>query len=117
MSSVVLVRSGRFGKPDAESVQTLGAVVVRKLYGAGRARIAALPAREFAPLLVIAAALGLPLAAWLAHAWLANFVERSLAACLALPLTLVALVAMTALAATRHALIAMNMRPTQALWE
>jgi len=90
-------------------------IVVRKLYGAGRGRIAALMAREFAPLLLVAAAVGLPLAAWLAHAWLANFTERSPAAFLALPLALVALVAMTVLAAARHALMAMNMRPTLAL--
>jgi cell division protein FtsX len=90
-------------------------IVVRKLYGASPGRIAALMAREFAPMLLAAAVVGLPLAAWLAQAWLANFAERSPAAFLALPLALLALVAMTALAAARHALIAMNMRPTLAL--
>jgi len=90
-------------------------IVVRKLYGAGRARIAGLVAREFAPLLAVAAVAGLPLAGWLAHAWIANFTERSATAFWALPLALVALAAMTALAAARHAVIAMNMRPSQAL--
>ncbi len=90
-------------------------IVVRKLYGAGRARIAGLVAREFAPLLAIATVVGLPLAGWLAHAWIENFTERSTAAFWALPIALAALVAMTALAAARHALIAMNMRPTLAL--
>jgi len=90
-------------------------IVVRKLYGAGRARIAALVAREFAPLLAVATVVGLPLAGWLAHAWIENFTERSAAAFWALPIAFVALVAMTALASARHAVIAMNMRPTQAL--
>ena len=90
-------------------------IVVRKLYGASSARIAAQLAREFAPLLAVAACVGLPLAAWLSHAWLANFIERSPAVFLALPLALLALVGMTALAAARHVLIAMNMRPTLAL--
>ena len=90
-------------------------IVVRKLYGAGRARIAGLVAREFAPLLAVATVVGLPLAGWLAHAWIENFTERSSAAFLALPVAVVALAAMTALAAARHAFIAMNMRPTQAL--
>ncbi len=90
-------------------------IVVRKLYGAGRARIARLLAGEFVPLLGVAAVVGLPLAAWLASAYLASFTERSQRVLLTLPLALVALVAMTALAALRHGLIAMNMRPTAAL--
>ena len=90
-------------------------IVVRKLYGAGRARIAGLMAREFAPLLGAAAVIGLPLAGWFAHAWLENFTERSPTALWVLPISLLALVAMTSLAALRHVLIAMNMRPMQAL--
>jgi putative ABC transport system permease protein len=90
-------------------------IVIRKLYGAGRARIARLMLREFVPLLGAAAVVGLPLAAWLAQAWLANFTERSSTAFMALPIALIALVAMTTLAALRHGLIAMNMRPTATL--
>lgn len=90
-------------------------IVVRKLYGAGRARIARLLAGEFVPLLGAAAVVGLPVAAWLASAYLQSFTERSHLVLLTLPLALVALVAMTALAALRHGLIAMNMRPTVAL--
>jgi len=90
-------------------------IVVRKLYGAGAARIAGLLAREFAPLLGVAALVGLPLAGWLAQAWLANFAERSTTAFWALPLALLALAVLTALAALRHALIALRMRPTAAL--
>jgi hypothetical protein len=90
-------------------------IVVRKLYGAGRARIAGLLAREFAPLLAGAAVLGLPLAGWLAHAWLQNFTERSLDVLWVLPAALLALLATTTLAALRHARLAMAMRPAQAL--
>ena len=90
-------------------------IVIRKLYGASRARIARLMAREFVPLLAVAAVVGLPIAGWLAYAWIETFTERSSTAMLALPAALVAVVAMTALAALRHAAIAMRMRPTQAL--
>ncbi len=90
-------------------------IVVRKLYGAGRARIARLLAGEFVPLLAVAAVAGLPLAAWLSSGYLETFTERSNLTLLTLPLALAALVAMTALAALRHGLIAMNMRPTVAL--
>ena len=90
-------------------------IVVRKLYGAGRSRIARLLAGEFVPLLGVAAVVGLPVAAWLASGYLESFTERSHLVLLTLPLALVALVAMTALAALRHGLIAMNMRPTEAL--
>ena len=90
-------------------------IVIRKLHGAGRGRIARLMAREFAPLLAGAAVVGLPLAAWLGHAWLENFTERSPGILWVLPAALLALVAMTTLAALRHGLIAIHMRPTLAL--
>jgi putative ABC transport system permease protein len=90
-------------------------IVVRKLHGAGRARIARLMAREFAPLLAAAALVGLPLAAWLGQAWIENFTERSTGILWVLPAALLALVAMTTLAALRHGLVAMNMRPVVAL--
>jgi putative ABC transport system permease protein len=92
-------------------------IVVRKLYGAGPARIAGLVAREFAPLLGAAALAALPLGGWLAQSWLAHFTERSATAFWALPLVLAALVAMTALSALRHAIAAMNMRPSLVLRE
>jgi len=92
-------------------------IVVRKLYGAGSARIAGLVAREFAPLLGAAALAGLPLGGWLALSWLGNFTERSPTALWALPLVLAGLVAMTALSALRHAIAAMHMRPSHVLRE
>ena len=90
-------------------------IVVRKLHGASRGRIARLVAREFVPLLAGAAVVGLPLAAWLGQAWLQNFTERSPTVLWVLPAALLALVAMTALAALRHVRIAMAMRPATAL--
>jgi len=92
-------------------------IVVRKLYGAGPARIAGLMAREFMPLLGAAALVGLPLGGWLAQGWLANFTERSPTVFWALPLVLAGLVAMTALSALRHAMAALHMRPSQVLRE
>jgi len=92
-------------------------IVVRKLYGAGHAQIARLVAREFMPLLGIAALIGLPLGTWLAQSWLANFTERSPTVFWSLPLVLLALVAMTALSALRHTLAAMTMRPMTVLRE
>jgi putative ABC transport system permease protein len=90
-------------------------IVVRKLYGAGRGRIARLVAQEFAPLLAAAAVVGLPLAGWLAHAWQDNFTARSPGILWVLPAALLALLATTLLAALRHARLAMAMRPAQAL--
>jgi len=90
-------------------------IVVRKLHGASRGRIARLVAREFAPLLAAAAVIGLPLAAWLGQAWQQNFTARSPDVWWVLPAALVALLAMTALAAMRHVRIAMAMRPAVAL--
>lgn len=92
-------------------------IVIRKLHGAGRADIAAFVARQFLPLLLVAIVVGLPLAGWLAQAWLANFVERSDAAFWSLPLAVLAVVAMTALAALRHTVAAMNLRPAAVLKE
>ncbi len=92
-------------------------IVVRKLHGAGPSRIAGLVAREFAPLPGASALIALPLGGWLAQSWLANFSERSPTAFWALSLVLAGLGAMTALSALRHALAAMNMRPSSVLRE
>ena len=90
-------------------------IVLRKLHGARRADIAAFVARQFAGLLLVAAGVGLPVAGWLAQAWLSNYVERTDAAFWALPLALAVVVAVAALAALRHALAAMRLRPAQVL--
>jgi len=92
-------------------------IVLRKLHGAGRVQVAAWVAREFAPLLGAGALVALPLAGWLVHAWLGGFVERSDAAWWALPCALGVLGVVTALAAARHTLAAMALRPAAALRE
>ncbi|NGZ85838.1 FtsX-like permease family protein [Duganella sp. SAP-35] len=90
-------------------------IVMRKLYGAGRADIALMMTREMLALVGAGAAVGLP-PAWLAiQRYLAGYVEQApmgvwtLAASLALAL-LVAL-----LATARHTLAALRMPPAQAL--
>jgi putative ABC transport system permease protein len=95
--------------------RSLREIVVRKLYGAGRARIAGVLARDFAPLLLVAALVGLPLTGWLVQAWLAGYVERTPLAWWSLPAALFAVVAVTTLATWRHGLAAMRVRPAQAL--
>jgi putative ABC transport system permease protein len=90
-------------------------IVVRKLHGAGAAHVAALLAREFVPLLLAAAAIGLPAGAWLVHAWLAGFVDRAPFADAAPAIALLAVLAVAALAALRHAVAAMRLRPALVL--
>jgi putative ABC transport system permease protein len=92
-------------------------IVLRKLYGAGRAAIGVLVAREFALLVGAGALLGLPLA-WVAIArYLGAFSERApVGAWTLLAALLVA--GMVALASTlRHALAALRIRPALALRE
>ena len=89
-------------------------IVVRKLYGAGPARIAGLLAREFAPLLAVAAALGAATGR-LARPGLAGELHRTLHG---LPLGSAPparAVAMIPLRQCGMRMTAMNMRPTQAL--
>ncbi len=95
--------------------RSLREIVVRKLYGASRARIAGLLARDVAPLLAVAALLGLPLTGWLVQAWLAGYVERTPLAWWALPAALLAVTLVTLLAALRHGLSALRVRPAAAL--
>lgn len=90
-------------------------IVIRKLHGAGRAGVAAVLGREFMPLLGVAALCGVPLVGWFAQAWLASFVDRTAAVFWAMPIALGIVLAMTSLAALRHAVAAMNLRPTTAL--
>ncbi len=90
-------------------------IVLRKLFGAGRAAIARLLGREFAVLLAAGAIIGLPPAALGIRAYLAGFVERapiggwtllaavSIAACVAL------------LATARHTIAALRATPAAVL--
>lgn len=90
-------------------------IVMRKLYGANRLAIARLLSREFAALIMLAAAFGLPLA-WLAsERYLAGFVERAPTGVWPLATALLLAICVAALAAARHIRIALRLRPAMAL--
>lgn len=90
-------------------------IVLRKLHGAGTGAIAAVLAREFGTLLALGMAIGLPLA-WLAGAqYLSGYVERAPAGAWPLLAAVVVTAVMAALAALRHTLAAVRLRPVLAL--
>lgn len=90
-------------------------IVLRKLHGAGAAAIAGLLVREFGSLLGMGMLIGLPLA-WLASAqYLAGFVERAPIGFWPLMAAVLVTAVMAALAALRHTLAALGLRPVLAL--
>lgn len=119
-SSVIATAIAAFGiyVLAAYSVQRKAReIVLRKLYGAGHAAIGRLVAREFVALIAIGALFGLPVAFVAVQRYLAGFTEQA-------PIgawTLTAALVLAALVATgstaRHALVAMQIRPAQALRE
>lgn len=93
-------------------------LVLRRLHGAGHRHIAAAVVAEFAAPLLLAGALGLPLAAWLGQQYLQSFVDRvDLGTGLVAPLVAagVATLGVTALAALRHLRQALALQPIEAL--
>ncbi|OFA09075.1 ABC transporter permease [Duganella phyllosphaerae] len=90
-------------------------IVLRKLYGAGRADIALMLGREFSLLVGAGALVGLPLAALAIQNYLAAYTEHAPigAWTLAAALALAALVAL--LATTRHTFAALRVAPVVAL--
>jgi putative ABC transport system permease protein len=93
-------------------------LVLRRLHGAGHADIARATVSEFAAPLVIAVAVGLPIAIWLGERYLRGFVDRvDLAEGVGLPLLVgtVVSVLITAMAATRHVRGALALQPIEAL--
>lgn len=90
-------------------------IVIRKLHGAGAGAISGLLVREFGTLLGLGLVLGLPLA-WLAGAqYLAGYVERAPVGGWPLLAAVLATALMATLAALRHTLAALGLRPVQAL--
>lgn len=90
-------------------------IALRKLFGARRRHIGRLVARELGTMLLLAAAVGLPVAGVAIARYLAPFSEHTPLAWLALLVALgVATVVVTA-AAARQAFLAMRMRPADAL--
>jgi ABC-type antimicrobial peptide transport system permease subunit len=90
-------------------------IALRKLFGARRRDIGRLVAREIVATLLVAAAIGLPLAALAIARFLAPFTEHAPLAFWMLALALLALAATTAAAALRQAMTAMRLRPAQVL--
>lgn len=90
-------------------------IVLRKLYGATRQKIAGLVARDFSGLIATGALIGLPPAFVVIAHYLSGFVERAPFGVWPLVFAFM-LVFIVAFAATlRHTLIAMRMNPAQAL--
>jgi hypothetical protein len=93
-------------------------LVLHRLHGAGHAAITRQVAAEFAWPFLVAALVGLPLAAWLGELYLSGFVERvSTAQGLAVPLAVAAIATLltTMLALLRHLRQALALRPVEAL--
>lgn len=90
-------------------------IVLRKLHGAGRAQIGMLVVKEMGTLALIAAAVGLPLAAVTIERYLATFVERAPIGYWTLLFALLTTIAISLIAVARHAWVAMAMMPVEAL--
>jgi putative ABC transport system permease protein len=93
-------------------------LVLHRLYGAGNAAIVRQVAAEFAMPLLIAAMVGVPLAAVLGLHYLGGYVDRvDTLSGVVLPLFAAALATalITALAAQRHARLALALQPIESL--
>ncbi|GEM_PF-281153 len=90
-------------------------IVLRKLYGAGRAEIGRLVLRESAALTLVAALLALPLAAVAIERYLAGYAERAPGAYWSMALALGLTLTLTLAATWRHASLAMRMLPATRL--
>ena len=93
-------------------------LVLHRLHGANNLAIARQVMAEFAGPVLIAALLGLPLAAWLGEFYLADFVDRvDSGVGLVAPLLAasMATVVVTALSALRHVRLALALQPIEAL--
>jgi putative ABC transport system permease protein len=100
----------------ADAVQRRTAeIALRRLFGARRRDIGRLVAREIGGLVMLSAVVALPLAALAIARYLATYTEHAPIAFWTLAFSLGAAVAITAVAAARHAWIAMMLRPAVAL--
>jgi putative ABC transport system permease protein len=90
-------------------------IVLRKLHGAGRGDIALLVLREIGTLMLVSAAVGLPLAAVAIARYLATYVEHAPVGYWTLLAALAATLAISLAAVARQAWIAMRMMPAEAL--
>lgn len=90
-------------------------IVLRKLYGAGRAAIGLLVVREIGVLALIASAIALPVAAVAIRRYLSGYMEHAPIGCWTLLFALALTMAISLTAITRHTWIAMRMLPADAL--
>jgi putative ABC transport system permease protein len=101
---------------SASSVQRRAKeIVLRKLHGAGRSDIGLLVLRETGALILVSAAVGLPLAAVAIARYLATYVEHAPIGYWTLLAALAATLAVALAAVARQAWIAMRMMPADAL--
>jgi putative ABC transport system permease protein len=90
-------------------------IALRKLFGARRAHIGGLVSRELGSLLLIAAAIALPVSGLFIARYLANFTEHTPLAYASLGMALLVAMLVVAAATARQAWLAMRMRPAAAL--
>jgi predicted lysophospholipase L1 biosynthesis ABC-type transport system permease subunit len=90
-------------------------IVMRKLHGARQTDIALLVVREIGSLTLVAAVLGLPLAALGIARYLAGYVEHAPIGYWTLLFALASTLGVALMAAARHAWVASRMRPADAL--
>ena len=90
-------------------------IVLRKLYGATRMKIAQLIGREFFLLIVASAVLALPLAALVIERYLMGFAEQAPVRGWTLAIAFVAAAAIAQVSTLRHLLTAVRLRPSEAL--
>ena len=100
----------------ADAVQRrTGEIALRKLFGARPNEIGKLVAREVGVIILLSAVISLPLAALAIARYLAVYTEQTPLAFWTLAFALVAAMGTVALAAVRHAWIAMRLKPAVAL--
>jgi putative ABC transport system permease protein len=90
-------------------------IALRKLFGARRRDVGRLVAQEIGAIIVLAAAISLPLAALAIARYLAPFSERTPMAYWALGVALIAALGVVGVAAVRQMRVAMRMKPAVAL--
>jgi cell division protein FtsX len=118
LAAIIAIVIAAFGThvlaADAVERRT-GEIALRRLFGARRRDICKLLAGEIGSIVLVSAAVSLPLAALAIARYLAPFTERTPSAFWTLALATVAALAIASLASARHAWIAMSLKPAVAL--
>jgi putative ABC transport system permease protein len=118
LAAIIAIVIAAFGThvlaADAVERRT-GEIALRRLFGARRRDICKLIAGEIGSIVLVSAAVSLPLAALAIARYLAPFTERTPSAFWMLALATLAAVAIASVASARHAWIAMSLKPAVAL--